>query len=91
MFGKQKKRPSIDVNRLTGAAMAAFMTPNGEPESSSSKNHRESSNGSGAIGTVSAVAIGAALAVTARAAYAKAREKLDLERVADAVEQRLGD
>jgi hypothetical protein len=90
MFGKQKKRPSIDVNRLTGAAMAAFMTPNGEPESASSRNHRES-NGSGAIGTVSAVAIGAALAVTARAAYAKARQKLDLERVADAVEQRLGD
>ena len=91
MFGKQKKKPPIDVNQIVGAAAAAFMAPDGEPENTSSrKNHRES-NRSGAVGAVGAVAIGAALAVTARAAYTRARQKLDLERVADMVEQHLSD
>jgi hypothetical protein len=90
MFGS-KKKPTLDVNQIVSAAMTAFMAPDGQSESASSRNHRESNGSNGGLGPVGAVAIGAALAVTARAAYSRARQKLDLERVADAVEQRLSD
>jgi homoserine kinase len=90
MFGK-KKKPTLDVNQIVGAAMTAFMEPNGRSESDVSRNHRESNGNGRGLRSVGAVVIGAALAVSARAAYSRAREKLDLERVADAVEQRLSD
>jgi len=90
MFGR-KKKPALDVNQVVSAAMTAFMAPDGRSESASSRNHRASNGSNGGLGPVGAVAIGAALAVTARAAYSRARQKLDLERVADAVEQRLSD
>jgi len=90
MFG-QKKRTPLDVNQIVGAAMNAFMAPDAQSENGARRNHQESRGGSGGLGTVGAVAVGAALAVTARAAYSSARRKLDLERVADAVEQRLSD
>jgi homoserine kinase len=90
MFGKKKKAP-LDVSQIVAAAMTAFMAPDAKSEGRPpSRNHSES-NGSRGMGAVGAVAIGAALAVTARAAYSRARQNLDLERVADAVEQRLSD
>ena len=90
MFGK-KKKPTLDVNQIVGAAMTAFMEPNGRSETDTSRNHRGSNGSSGGRGSVRAVVLGAALAVSARAAYSRARQKLNLERVADAVEQRLSD
>jgi homoserine kinase len=91
MFGK-KKKTKLDVNQIVGAAMTAFMAPDARSESAAaSRNHRESNGSSGGLGSVGALAVGAALAVTARAAYSRARQKFDLERVAHAVEQRLGD
>jgi homoserine kinase len=87
MFGKKKK--TLDVNQIAGAAMTAFMEPNGR--SDVSRNHRESNGNGRGLGSVRAVVLGAALAVSARAAYSRARQKLDFERVADAVEQRLSD
>jgi len=84
MFGKKKKAP-LDVNQIAGAAMNAFMAPDGRPENGQHQNHRER----GGLGSVGAVAVGAALALTARAAYTRARRDLDLEQVADAVEDRL--
>jgi hypothetical protein len=88
MFGK--KKATLDVNQIVGAAMTAFMAPDGQSERVPSRNHRESSGSNGRLGAVGAVAIGAALAVTARAAYSRARQ-FDLAQVADAVEQRLSD
>ena len=89
MFGRDKK-PSIDVNRMVTAAMSAFIAPehqsqNGRPQAT------QSNDGSHALGSVTAVAVGAALAVTARAAYSRVRRGFDLERAADAMEQRLND
>jgi hypothetical protein len=90
MFGK-KKNPPLDVNQVVGAAMRAFMAPDAQPENGQSANHHESRRNGGGLGSVGSIALGAALAVTARAAYSRAREKLDLGQVADAVEQRLSD
>jgi hypothetical protein len=86
----RKKKQSFDLRPVVAAAMSSFLaseqsSENGRAEASPSRD-----NGHG-LGPVGAVAVGAALAVTARAAYSRARQKLDLERVADAVEQRLGD
>jgi len=89
MFGK-KKKTTLDVNQIVGAALTAFMEPNGRSESDASRNHRESNGSNGGLRAVGAVAVGAALAVAARAAYSSAR-RLDLEQVANAVEQRLAD
>jgi hypothetical protein len=90
VFG-QKKKSSIDVNQVVRAAMNSFMSPNGQSESTPSRDHQQSNGGNGRLGPFGAVAVGAALAITARAAFSRARRKLDLEQVADAVEQRLSD
>ena len=90
MFGT-KKKTGLDVNQIVGAAMTAFMEPNGRSESDTSRNHRESNGSNGGLRSVRAVVLGAALAVSARAVYSRARQKIDFERVADAVEQRLSD
>jgi homoserine kinase len=90
MFGKEKKTP-LDVNQVVGSAIRAFIAPDSQPENSKGVNNHESRRNGGGLGSVGALAVGAALAVTARAAYSRARQKLDLERVADAVEQRLSD
>jgi hypothetical protein len=73
---------SVDVNRLASAAVEAFLenenhSQNERPES---EHHR--------FGGVGAVVVGVALAAGARAAYRRAR-RLDLERVAKSVEDRL--
>jgi homoserine kinase len=90
MFGR-KKKTTLDVNQIVGAAMTAFMEPNGWSEGDRSRKHRESNGNGRGFGSVRAVVLGAALAVSARAAYSQARQKLDIARVADAVEQRLSD
>jgi hypothetical protein len=89
MLGKKKKTP-LDVNQIVGAAWRAFMAPDAQSESSQSTNHHESRRNGGGLGPLPAVAVGAALAITARAAYSRAR-RLDLEQVADSVEQRLSE
>ncbi len=90
MFGKKKKAP-LDVDQVVGAAMRAFMAPDAQSENSQSANHHESRRNGGGLGAFGAVAVGAALAVTARAVIFACAAKLDLEQVADAVEQRLSD
>jgi hypothetical protein len=88
MFDRRKKSP-LDVNQVLASAINAFMTPDGGSEAAPSKNGRASREARSGLGSVGAVAVGAGLAVGARAAYSRARRKLDLERVADAVEQRI--
>jgi hypothetical protein len=87
VFGK-KKSPTLDINQIAGAAMTAFLTPD-DRAGSAERTHSESDGRGGGVGQFGAVAVGAALALAARAAYFRARRELDLERVADAVEQRL--
>jgi homoserine kinase len=89
MFGRKKKQ-SFDLRPVVAAAMSAFLAPEQPSENGRAEASPSRENGHG-LGSMGAVAVGAALAVTARAAYSRARQKLDLEQVADAVEQRLGD
>ena len=84
MFGNNKKTP-FDANQVLGATINAFMAPDGQLENGQHQSHRKG----GDLGSVGAVAVGAALALTGRAAYTRARRNLDLERVANAVEERL--
>jgi len=86
MFGQRKKQTSFDVNRIAAAAMDAFLAPEGQSTNSREESHQRDGGG---IGSIGAVAVGVALAVTARAVYSRARRDLDLEQVADAVEERL--
>jgi hypothetical protein len=74
---------ALDLNRILTAALESFLQENGEQPArqNESRNHH--------LGGVGAVAIGAGLAVAARAAYNRAR-RLDLEQVAGAVEDKLG-
>ena len=90
MFGRDKKSP-IDMNRMVGAAMDAFMAPERQAQNGRPATRQRGSGNGGGFGTLGAVAVGAALTVGARAAYSRVRGKLDLEQVADAVEQRLSD
>jgi hypothetical protein len=82
MFGRKKSTP-IDLNRVAAAALDALLDPEGHSENSKVEKPGHS------LGPVSAVAVGAALAVAARAAYFRARKNLTLEQVADSVEERL--
>lgn len=72
----------VDLNRIATAAFEAFLQEDGEQQAGrkESRNHR--------FGGVGAVAAGVGLAVAARAAYNRAR-RIDLERVAGAVEDKL--
>lgn len=71
----------MDIERLAAAAIESFLRENGQP----AEDKDEPRNRLGGIGSV---AVGVGLAVAARAAYRRAR-RLDLERVAGAVEQKL--
>jgi hypothetical protein len=73
---------SIDVNRLASAAVEAFLSNEDHSENERPEPERRRLEG------VGAVALGVALAAGARAAYLRAR-RLDLERVAKSVEDRL--
>ena len=71
---------TVDLNRIAAAALESFLgeaQPAGQNES---RNHH--------LGGVGAVAVGIGLAVVARAAYNRAR-RIDLEQVAEAVEDKL--
>lgn len=74
---------AVDLNRIATAALESFLQEDGErpaPHKESRSHH---------LGGVGAVAVGVGLAVAARAAYHRAR-RIDLERVAGAVENKLG-
>jgi hypothetical protein len=82
MFGR-KKSTHLDVNRMAAAAMDALLTPEEHSQNGLvEKQHR-------GLGAVGAIAVGAGLAVAARAAYSRARKSLSLEEIADSVEERL--
>jgi homoserine kinase len=87
---QRSKKPAIDVNRVVTAAMSSFTAPKGSSENARVENPERNHRGTG-LGSVGAVAVGAALAVATRAAYSRARQKFDLEQVANAVEQKLAD
>lgn len=74
---------AVDFNRIATAALESFLQEDGErvARQKESRNHH--------LGGVGAVAVGVGLAVAARAAYHRAR-RIDLERVAGAVENKLG-
>jgi hypothetical protein len=75
---------AVDLNRIATAALESFLQDKeGEQPTrrSESRNHR--------LGGVGAVAVGVGLAVAARAAYNRVR-RIDLEQVAEAVEDKLG-
>lgn len=74
---------AVDLNRIATAALESFLGEDGERQAqqNESRNHH--------LGGVGAVAVGVGLAVAARAIYNRARH-LDLERVAGAVEDKLG-
>jgi hypothetical protein len=80
---ERKKSTSIDVNRIASAAVDALL---GSEEQSPNGTVQKQRNG---LGTIPAVAMGAALAVAARALYSRAR-KMDLAQVAESVEEPLG-
>jgi hypothetical protein len=80
---ERKKSTSIDLNRIAAAAVDALLAPEEHSENSNADKHRQG------LGTVGAIAVGAALGVAARAAYFRARKNLSLEQVADSVEERL--
>lgn len=74
---------ALDLNRIATAALESFLQEGGEQPArqKESRNHH--------LGGAGAVAVGVGLAVAARAAYKRVRS-IDLERVAGAVEDKLG-
>jgi hypothetical protein len=74
---------AADLNRIVTAALESFLQEDGEPPA------RRTEKRGRHFGGVGAVALGAGLAVAARAAYHRAR-RVDLEQVAEAVEDKLG-
>ncbi len=75
---------AIDLSRIVTAAAEAYL---GE-DRQGSPNGRADGGAKRRLGGVGALALGAGLAVAARAAYIRAR-RFDLERVADRVEDKL--
>jgi hypothetical protein len=73
---------AVDLNRIASAALESFLQEDGEQPArrDEGRNHH--------LGGVGALAVGVGLAVAARAAYNRAR-RIDLERVAGAVEDKL--
>ena len=73
---------AVDLNRIATAAVESFLQADEQPaRREESRNHH--------LGGVGAVVVGVGLAVAARAAYKRARG-IDLERLAGAVEDKLG-
>jgi hypothetical protein len=73
---------AVDLTRITAAALEALLQDEGEPA-------KAADNGGRRLGGVGAVALGVGLAVGARAVYNRARQ-FDLERVGQAIENKLG-
>jgi hypothetical protein len=73
---------AVELQRIATAALESFLQEDEQPaRREGSRNHH--------LGGVGAVAVGVGLAVAARAVYNRAR-RVDLERVAGAVEDKLG-
>lgn len=73
---------AVDLNRIATAAVESFLRADDQPA-------RRGESGNHHLGGLGAVAVGAGLAVAARSAYKRAR-RIDLERVAGAIEDKLG-
>jgi hypothetical protein len=72
---------AVDLNRIATAALESFLDDEEQPASRAESGNRR-------LGGVGAIALGVGLAIAARAAYSRAR-RIDLERVAGAVEDKL--
>lgn len=72
---------AADLHRIATAALESFLQEERPARREESRNHH--------LGGVGAVAVGVGLAIAARAVYNRAR-RFDLERVAGAVEDKLG-
>jgi hypothetical protein len=72
---------AVNLNRIATAAVESFLQDEQPARREESRNHH--------LGGVGAVAVGVGLAVAARVAYKRAR-RIDLARVAGAVEDKLG-
>ena len=72
---------AVDLNRIATAALESFLQEDGEAARQNESRNRH-------LGGVGAVAVGVGLAVAARVAYNRVR-RIDLERVAGAVEDKL--
>jgi hypothetical protein len=77
---------AVDFNRIAASALDAFLENQRNEGHASAHEER----GNRRLGGIGAVALGAGLAIAARAAYRRVRS-LDLERVAGAVEEKLRD
>ncbi len=77
---------AVDINRIAASALQAFLENASDEGHAPAHEERRSRR----LGGVGAVALGAGLAVAARATYHRVRG-LDLERVAGAVEEKLRD
>jgi ADP-ribosylglycohydrolase len=87
MLGRKRKTPSIDIERIVrSAVVAAFGEDDVEGGRKAKKNGDAKHNHR--LGGAGAVATGAVIAIVARATYKRART-LNLERVAETVENRL--
>jgi hypothetical protein len=75
---------AVDINRMAASALDAYL------DRERNDGHPREERGNRHLGGIGAVALGAGLAVAARALYNRARH-FDLERVAGAVEEKLRD
>lgn len=78
---------AIDIRRMAAAAVEAALANEDSPDTAPNGKQGQDANGH-RLGGVGAVAVGIVIAAAAHAAYTRARN-LDLERIAEAVEERL--
>ena len=79
---------AIDLNRVATAAAEAFLDGQDQSENGKVDDGDRGGGGAGTILGLGTLAIGAGLALAARAAYHRVRS-MDLDRLADAVEDRI--
>lgn len=87
MFGKKKKTPSIDLQRVLTAAVESAFGENGDRGNTAERQGNGASHDH-RFGGAAAVVTGVVIAAAARAAYKRVRN-VDLGQVAEAAEQRL--
>jgi hypothetical protein len=78
----------IDIRRIAAAAVEAAFAGENDLGNGRDETHHGDTRNHGRLGTAGAVAAGVVIATVARAAYTRARN-LDLEQIAEAVEERL--
>jgi hypothetical protein len=80
---------AIDIRRMAAAAVEAALANEDNPGTAPDEKQGQDADANGhRLGGVGAVAVGIMIAAAAHAAYTRARN-LDLERIAEAVEERL--